>query len=139
MSEKLFKALEKAPNAETANGANTYESTNNSFLDFFYSAGNARTKDKEDIYTLVENSKVCDKENTIRLIGYMRDVRNGLGERKGFRTAMQCLIANGLKLKPKKLFDWCMEYGRADDYFDIVYSSYKGEELKTFTDVSCDI
>lgn len=135
MSEKLFKALEKAPNAETANGANTYESTNNSFLDFFYSAGNARTKDKEDIYTLVENSKVCDKENTIRLIGYMRDVRNGLGERKGFRTAMQCLIANGLKLKPKKLFDWCMEYGRADDYFDIVYSSYKGEELKTFTDV----
>ena len=135
MSDKLFKALEKTPNAETANGANAYDSTNNAFLDFFYSAGNARTKDKEDIYTLVENSKVCDKENTVRLIGYMRDVRNGLGERKGFRTAMQCLIASGLKVKPKKLFDWCMEYGRADDYFDIVYSSYKGKELKTFTDV----
>lgn len=135
MSEKLFKALEKAPNAETANGANTYDSTNNSFLDFFYEAGNARTKDEQDIYTLVENSKVCDKENTIRLVGYMRDVRNGLGERKGFRTAMQWLIASGLKVKPKKLFDWCMEYGRADDYYEIVYSSYKGEELKTFTDV----
>ena len=89
MSDKLFKALEKAPNAETANSANAYDSTNNSFLDFFYEAGNARTKDKEDIYTLVENSKVCDKENTIRLVGYMRDVRNGLGERKGFRLAMQ--------------------------------------------------
>lgn len=135
MSDKLFKALEKAPNAETANGANAYDSTNNAFLDFFYEAGNARTKDKEDIYTLVENSKVCDKENTIRLIGYMRDVRNGLGERKGFRTAMQSLIASGLKVKPKKLFDWCMEYGRADDYFETVYSSYKGEELKEFTEV----
>ena len=135
MSEKLFKALEKAPNAETANGANTYDSSNNSFLDFFYEAGNARTKDKEDIYTLVENSKVCDKENTIRLVGYMRDVRNGLGERKGFRVAMQCLIARGLNVKPKKLFDWCMEYGRADDYFEIVYSAYKGEELKEFTEV----
>lgn len=135
MSDKLFKALEKAPNAETANGANAYDSTNNAFLDFFYEAGNARTKDKEDIYTLVENSKLCDKENTIRLIGYMRDVRNGLGERKGFRTAMQSLIASGLKVKPKKLFDWCMEYGRADDYFETVYSSYKGEELKEFTEV----
>ena len=135
MSDKLFKALEKAPNAETANGANTYDSSNNSFLDFFYEAGNARIKDEQDIYTLVENSKVCDKENTIRLIGYMRDVRNGLGERKGFRLAMQWLIADGLKLKPKKLFDWCMEYGRADDYFEIVYSSYKGEELKEFTEV----
>nr|DAS19485.1 MAG TPA: protein of unknown function (DUF2828) [Caudoviricetes sp.] len=135
MSEKLFKALEKAPNAETANGANTYDSSNNSFLDFFYEAGNARTKDEQDIYTLVENSKVCDKENTIRLIGYMRDVRNGLGERKGFRLAMKYLIANGLNVKPKKLFDWCMEYGRADDYYEIVCSAYKGEELKTFTEV----
>ena len=135
MSDKLFKALEKAPNAETANGANAYDSTNSAFLDFFYEAGNARTKDEQDIYTLVENSKVCDKDNTIRLIGYMRDVRNGLGERKGFRTAMQCLIASGLKVKPKKLFDWCMEYGRADDYFEIVHSSYKGEELKEFTEV----
>ena len=135
MSDKLFKALEKEPNEETANGANAYDSTNNAFLDFFYEAGNARTKDTVDIYTLVERSKVCDKENTIRLIGYMRDVRNGLGERKGFRLAMQWLIADGLKLKPKKLFDWCMEYGRADDYFEIVYSSYKGEELKEFTEV----
>lgn len=135
MSDKLFKALEKAPNAETANGANAYDSTNNAFLDFFYEAGNARTKDTVDIYTLVERSKVCDKENTIRLVGYMRDVRNGLGERKGFRLAMQWLIYKGLKVKPKKLFDWCMEYGRADDYFEIVYSSYKGEELKEFTEV----
>lgn len=135
MSEKLFKALEKAPNAETANGANTYDSSNNGFLDFFYEAGNARTKDEEDIYTLVENSKVCDKENTVRLVGYMRDVRNGLGERKGFRLAMKYLITNGLNVKPKKLFDWCMEYGRADDYFEVVYSSYKGEELKEFTEV----
>lgn len=135
MSDKLFKALEKVPTAETANGANAYDSTNNAFLDFFYEAGNARTKDTVEIYTLVERSKVCDKGNTIRLIGYMRDVRNGLGERKGFRLAMQWLIADGLKLKPKKLFDWCMEYGRADDYFEIVYSSYKGEELKEFTEV----
>lgn len=135
MSDKLFKALEKAPNAETANGANAYDSTNNAFLDFFYEAGNARTKDTVDIYTLVERSKVCDKENTIRLVGYMRDVRNGLGERKGFRLAMQWLIYKGLKVKPKKLFDWCMEYGRADDYFEIVYSSCKGEELKEFTEV----
>lgn len=135
MSEKLFKALEKAPNAETANGANTYDSSNNSFLDFFYEAGNARTKDEQDIYTLVENSKVYDKDNTIRLVGYMRDVRNGLGERKGFRLAMKYLITNGLNVKPKRLFDWCMEYGRTDDYFEIVYSVYKGEELKTFTEV----
>lgn len=135
MSEKLFKALEKAPNAETANGANAYDSTNNAFLDFFYEAGNARTKDEVEIYTLAENSKVCDKENTVRLVGYMRDVRNGLGERKGFRLAMQYLIAGGLKVKPKKLFDWCMEYGRADDYYEIVYRAYNGEELKEFTDI----
>lgn len=109
----------------TENGATGYKSTGKVLVDFFFKVSSFRDMSEEDICE--EFQKVLDTEDiqtVIQFLFYIRDPRNGLGERRLFRVCMKYLLSkNSTYLyEPKRikvLFDAIMKYGRADDMFHI--------------------
>lgn len=106
--------LAKALNAETVlteNGAKAYASTNSKVLDFFYLAPASRGKNVRGSFAkaLIENEDLA-----IRALLWLRDVRQGAGERQTFRDLIKYLTSNNQELATKVLAR-IPELGRFDD------------------------
>ena len=105
----------------TENGAVTNKSSLSDCLDLFFIAGASRNLSNKDIYDKVTRAFVEDKDLTMKILFFARDIRGGLGERRFFRIAMQIVS----RLSPEsvdknlKLFS---EYGRYDDILAVYYS-----------------
>jgi len=113
----MLNSLESLTNSEitkTQNGANAYSTTDNSIVDFFFSASSMRKMNKDEIIYLFAKALECDPLIAIKVLFYVRDIREGLGERRIFKILINYLITfkpqyivNNLKHIP--------EYGRWDD------------------------
>lgn len=105
----------------TENGMPAFVSTTNAATDFFFKAGASRGK---DIIPDFVASFVEDQDLAVRITLWLRDIRQGSGERKLFRDILQYLEVNApeicMKILPK-----ISELGRWDDYF-----SFKTIEMK---------
>ena len=108
----------------TENGAKGYKSTGSDLVDFFYKVSSFRNKSEDEI--IREFDKIKDNPNTLRLLFYIRDPRNGLGERRLFRICMKHLLSDDAfqeKWKDMmfffKLLKLTYKYGRADDMYHI--------------------
>lgn len=106
----------------TENNMPAFVSTTNAAVDFFFKSGASRGK---DIIPAFVASFVENQELAVRIALWLRDIRQGSGERKLFRDILQHLEVNApevcLKILPK-----ISELGRWDDYF-----SFKTIEMKT--------
>lgn len=95
----------------TANGADTYASSLDANVDFFYMVGSSRGK---DITSQFEKAYQNNPELAIRTLLFARDVRGGAGERQTFRDLLVYLEKNHTKV----LYDLMPVipfYGRWDD------------------------
>lgn len=113
----FIEALEKVSNVSTTeNGAEGYKTTGKALLDFNFKLPSYRNKRNANDLTL-DFAKVWneDKELAIKYLFYMRDVRQGIGERDTFRTCLKELAQTGEL--DSRVFDWIEEYGRLDDVF----------------------
>lgn len=105
----------------TENGAVTNKSSLSDCLDLFFIAGASRNLADKDISDKVTRAFIEDKDLTMKILFFARDIRGGLGERRFFRIAMQTIA----RLSPEsvdknlKLFS---EYGRYDDILAVYYS-----------------
>jgi hypothetical protein len=81
-SDALFKEKNKTT---TENGAVSYRSTKNDYVDLFSTIGNSRGI---DITSNIEKCFNANPELTSLILMYARDVRQGLGERQVFRDAL---------------------------------------------------
>src|SRR5690606_25476551 len=83
----LFEAFNNT--AKTENGCLAHHSTMEPCLDFFYKAGASRGKDiSADFVKALSNNK----ELAIRTLLWMRDAREGAGERQQFKNLLQVLV-----------------------------------------------
>ena len=123
MATFMDKVQENLDNTSyTENGAKGYKSTGSDLVDFFYKVSSFRNMSEEDI--IKEFDKIKDNPNTLRLLFYIRDPRNGLGERRLFRICMKHLLSDDHfqeGWKDPLLFQYLLmkvyKYGRADDMY----------------------
>lgn len=118
----------------TENEMQGYKSTNNPYLDFLYKVSSFRGKDYielirecDDFLDSIIGYK-GDKEYVkylLRFIVYIRDPRNGLGERELGRDLITTLFNNYDFDNKKDVFIWTINnlynYGRWDDLIDLFF------------------
>ncbi len=106
----------------TENGAVTYRTTSQAVLDFFFSIGGMRHQAEEEIinkFLVVINQ---DPTLALKLLFYLRDARQGQGERRVFRVVLRWLKESHPEMITTDFVKWIGEYGRWDDLFELMPS-----------------
>lgn len=116
----LYEAFNKT--ATTANGAVAHHSSLSACLDFFYVAGASRGKNitSDFVASLAENEDV-----TLRTLLWMRDAREGAGERQQFKDLVKVLVE--LDKPIDKLISKVPELGRWDDLLIFEGTKYQDQ------------
>ena len=115
MSTTLFKAMNQ-PDARTANGAATNDSTGNGLVDFFFQAGASRSMGETTIMHMFQRAFTENVDKAFRLLFWARDVRGGAGERRIFQIIMRQVRMTNVW---DRLYVFIPEYGSWKDYFTI--------------------
>lgn len=97
--------------ARTDNGMKARKGTGNALVDMFFKAGAMRGQDITQLFTA---ALVEDKELALRITMWLRDVREGAGERQHFRNILKYLEVTDL-LACIQLMNKTPELGRWDD------------------------
>jgi len=103
----------------TENGAVAINTTGSACLDLFGSIGSLREADANRVHTLFAEAF---KENPLfvtKIVFYARDIREGLGERKTFRTLLKYMA----EMHPDALrpnLDLIGVFGRYDDLYRLI-------------------
>ena len=120
----------------TENGMQGYKSINNPYLDFLYKVSSFRGKDEDELIkiTLDFIASTMNDENKkylLKFILYIRDPRNGLGERVLGRELLASLFKCFDFENKEDIFTWLVnrlyDYGRWDDYVSLVRDFYLTE------------
>lgn len=126
----FINALKETSNLTTStNGATMYSSTFNPLLDFNFKISSYRNGDRvskimkiqEDWEKVLEDTSISD-EIKIKYLFYLRDAREGIGERYTFRIAMVVTLNEGTKNQRTlaiKSLKYLSEFGRWDDLFHL--------------------
>ena len=115
---------------QTENGAVAYRSTLSECLDLFSVCGALRHTENTEILQKFMRAYAEDPDTAIRILFYARDVRNGLGERRFFRTVLHHL-ADHAPNSVRKNLSRIPEYGRYDDLLELLDTQCE-EELKMY-------
>lgn len=103
----------------TENGAVGYMTTGKELLDLNFKTSSLRNKSEDEIFKLFLKAFHEDKLLAIKWLFFMRDTREGMGERRSFR-----IILNGLGHQhptiAKELISLVPEYGRWDDLYSLM-------------------
>lgn len=129
MSKFLNELKKNASKTRTLNGAVTYATTSDACLDFFSVAGGMRYRSEYDQIRLFDKAYIENPELAMKLLFYIRDIREGMGERQLFRT----LIRNVAKHWPesaKKNVHLIPEFGRYDDMLCLMATKSENEVLR---------
>lgn len=120
----------------TENGMQGYKSIGNPYLDFLYKVSSFRGKSEDELKKIVFDfiASIMNDENKnylLKFILYIRDPRNGLGERALGRELVASLFKYFDFENKEDIFDWVVDnlsfYGRWDDLIDLIQSFYGNE------------
>ena len=103
-----------ANRSRTENGALGYRTTGKNLLDLNFQTSSLRKKQPDEIVGKYVDAFLDNKLYALKWLFYLRDAREGLGERRSFRIIMNHLA----KTEPdiaKALVALIPEYGRYDD------------------------
>lgn len=98
----------------TENYGITRKSTESKVLDMFAMGGSYRNRFDKDVILLFKNAIEEDPLLAVKCLFYIRDAREGQGERRFFRVAFRWLADNYPEIARKNLEN-ISEYGRWDD------------------------
>lgn len=115
----FMNALEKGQISHTENGAVGNITTGSKLVDLNFKIPSFRNGIDKYAFIHALNE---DKLLALKWLLYLRDVREGVGERKSFREFVVALVDYDLEIA-KTFIDGVdiAEYGRWDDYVDIAY------------------
>lgn len=114
MHQTLKQEANEPSIAYTENGAAGYSTTKSALLDMSFKLSSYRNA-AGDIYPDVLHAYKEDAELTLKFLFFARDILQGAGERKFFRSAIRCLAIE--HKFPARLVKYIPEYGRWDDIF----------------------
>ena len=126
----FINALKETSNLTTStNGATMYSSTFNPLLDFNFKISSYRNGDRDNRFLnitkdwrkVLEDTSISD-EIKIKYLFYLRDAREGIGERDTFRIAMLTTLIFGSRNQINliiKSLKYIPEFGRWDDLFSL--------------------
>ena len=117
----------------TENGMQGYKTSGNAYTDFLYKVTSFRNKDDLDtreecldFISSFENSQ--DKKYLLKFIFYIRDPRNGVGERALGRQLLATLFEDFNFENKEEIFKWVVnnlyDYARWDDLIYLMQSLY---------------
>lgn len=106
---------------ETENGAVAYNSTHNALLDAFGSLGAMKDSPEEDIIDVFSKAYNEDPDYAMKLLFYIRDIREGQGMRRVFRVCCHWLAYTHRDALCRNL-KYISEYGRWDDLINLFYN-----------------
>ena len=118
----------------TENGMQGYKSIGNTYTEFLYKISSFRGKDNIDIGNACDEfikqvMNTPDKQYLLKFIFYIRDPRNGLGERKLFRIFILHLFCYFDFNDKQEIFKWVVHnlynYARWDDLVYIISYIYE--------------
>lgn len=132
--EALTKVIDEHNNVSiTENGAVGYKTTNSKLLDLHFMVSSLRRKPDSEIYSLLEDAYEEDKENFIKWVFYVGDVREGLGERRLFKLGMEVICSHCAAKRTMftKLLELVPEYTRWDNllHFMTVDTHFENEVM----------
>ena len=116
---------------ETLNGAIAYDTTQNSLLDFFAEAGALRNSHDNKIIDLFDKSFAENPLLTIKCLFYIRDIREGQGERRIFKVLLKHLANTRPEIVKTNLHLVC-EYGRYDDLLVLLDTELADDVINLF-------
>ncbi len=110
----LEKLKTEADGSRTLNGAKTHGSTGDACLDFFAVSGGMRYRKPADQISLFDRAYIETPDLAMKLLFHLRDIREGMGERKLFRTLLRHVAFTWPESAGKNA--GCIaEFGRWDD------------------------
>ena len=113
----------------TLNGAMTHSSSGDACLDFFAVAGGMRWRRREDQIALYDRAYIETPELAAKLLFHLRDIREGMGERKLFRTLLRH-VAFAWPETAKKNVRYVAEFGRWDDLMCLLGTPAEEEAVR---------
>ena len=78
----------------TENGAVTHSTSSNYCLDLFFLAGACRNETEQTIQRKIAQAYTQDRVTALKIIFWAGDIRQGAGERRFFKIALQWLLKN---------------------------------------------
>lgn len=123
---KLEEQITENDLIQTENGAWGYRSTGNALLDINYSVPAMRRMDEDEIASKFWEAFREDKTNALKWLFFYRDIRGGLGERRGFRAILKWLANNEPEIL-KAIIPLVPNYGRYDDLFVLLEYSFPSD------------
>ena len=130
MNNAFIENLEVETNStmlkQTENMALGFAKTKSPLVDLLFSAGSARKMSEDEINILFSNAFLKDKELALRLMLYLRDAREGVGERRLFNVSFRRLIKHDQNLAIK-FIEYIPEYGSWKDLIKIIENFHNNE------------
>ena len=115
MANTVFDSLKRITNVTTTdNGAVAKKSTLDAVYDMFAFGGAYRNHTDADCQLLFKKAYQEDPTLAIKCLFYLRDILQGQGERRFFRTCYQWLAKNDAEMAIRNLIH-IAEFGRYDD------------------------
>ena len=117
---------EQATKTYTENGAAARNTTGEARLDLFATIGSLRRADPERIELLFAEAYQADPLFALKILFYVRDIREGLGERRVFRILLQYLAEYHPQAVIANL-DLIGVFGRFDDWYCLIGTGVEDE------------
>lgn len=114
----------------TANGANAYKTSGSKLVDINFAIGELRSASEENIIKKFRDAFEENPEFALKWLFWLRDVREGSGERKAFRIILKDLSKNGLSKFVDNMIPYLGFYGRYDDMWELLDTPSKNAVLK---------
>lgn len=100
----------------TENGAVGFRTTGKNLLDLNFAVSSLRNKSEKEIVNMFIDAFLDNKLYAVKWLFYLRDAREGLGERRSFRVIMNYLADNEPEIA-QAVAELIPEYGRFDDLY----------------------
>ena len=98
----------------TENGAVGYRTTTNPLLDLNFKVSSLRARDEEYITAEFIKAFMEDRIHAVKWMFFLRDIWEGLGERRTFRVCLKYLAVSQPQIA-QAVMELVPEYGRYDD------------------------
>lgn len=137
MSNSFIDAIsDETTKTFTENGSLTYNTSLSANVDLFFMGSALRGKQPKFIVDLFIKAYIENKDMALANLWYLRDIRNGQGERQSARNILKYIGTNYNELITNDFLNKIVQYGRYDDILTLLSTNtdivigYINDELK---------